>query len=407
MTRFLQCRRPTAVLSLALVLAAAAAAVPAVAAPPGASTWPDWTTFQGNSAHTGYVPARLDPAKFTTRWQIPISTVQGGLTPGVASMATSNGLVYVSGGNRLDAYREADGSAVWSHDFSDLPFPSVNPPALSKGVVYVAAGQQDSTFLFAFDAATGAAVFQSPMSSQWENYLAPTVGAYGIYTNAGTYGGLYAFARNGKQRFVAYEAQQSLWTPAVDATGVYSYTGNLQVVDPQTGVVTHTIADDTFQNYTYLIGGSPVLGAPGSVFVANYANAPLNGGAIGNTLLNFSTLTDSIAWKVAGDYPTTPAYAAGRLYAVNNGPLRLEVRSEADGTLAWQWTPPAGNLQFVSEVLLTDNLVFVSTDVATFAISLKTHKAVWSCSSAGKLALSRSGILYIQGSTTLTAFNAK
>jgi hypothetical protein len=243
------------------------------------------------------------------------------------------------------------------------------------------------------------------MSSQWENYLAPTVGARGIYTNAGGYGGLYGFARSGAQLFFVGEAQQSLWTPAVDSTAVYSYTGFLQVVDPQTGAVTHNIPDSTFQNYTYVIGGSPVLGAPGSIFVANYVNAQLNGGAIGNTLLNFSVSKDSVAWKVAGAYPTTPAYAAGQLFAVNNKPLRLEVRAEADGALNWQWTPPKGDGTFVSEVLLTDNLVFVSTNVATYAISLKSHKAVWSTPLSGKLALSKSGILYIQGSTTLAAFN--
>jgi hypothetical protein len=281
----------------------------------------------------------------------------------------------------------------------------VNPPAVSKGVVYVAAGQQDSTYMFAFDATSGAQVFQSQMSSQWENYLAPTVGDKGIYTNAGTYGGLYGFKRDGSPRFFVGENQQSLWTPAVDGSGVYSYTGYLQVVDPRTGAVTHTIEDDTFTNYTYIIGGSPVLGAPGSVFVANYINAQLNGGGIGNTLLRFSVATDSIAWKVAGDYPTTPAYAAGYLLAVNNKPFRLEVRAEADGGLQWEWSPSAGDQYFVSEVLLTQNLAFVSTDVATYAISLKTHKKVWSYPLSGKLALSKSGILYIQGSDTLTAFN--
>jgi hypothetical protein len=253
----------------------------------------------------------------------------------------------------------------------------------------------------------GVPVFQSPMSSQWEHYLAPTPGTSGIYTNAGSYGGLYGFKRSGKQLFAVSEAQQSLWTPAVDSSGVYSYTGSLQVVDPKTGAVTHQIQDSTFTNYTYIIGGSPVLGAPGSVFVANYVNAQLNSGGIGNTLLAFSVNTNSVAWKVAGDYPTTPAYEAGNLYVVNNKPLRLEVRAEGDGSLVWAWEPPSGTQHFVSEVLLTKNHVFVSTDSATYAIGLNKHKTVWSYPLSGKLALSKSGILYIQGSTTLTAINVQ
>lgn len=370
------------------------------------AAWPDWSTFQGNSAHTGYVPAKLDPSLFTTRWQIPITPVQGWLIPGVPSIATGNGVLYVSGANQIKAISEVDGSALWSHDFSDLQYPSVNPPAVSKGVVYVAAGQQESTYLFAFDAATGSQVFKSPMSSQWENYFAPTPGAYGVYTNAGTYGGLYGFKRDGSLRFFASQEQQSMWTPAVDDTAVYAYTGYLQVVDPRTGAVTHHIADDTFTNYTYEIGGSPVLGANGNVFVANYINAQLNGGNIGNTLLAFSLATDSIAWKVAGDYPTTPAYADGQLYAVNNKPFRLEVRAEAGGALDWSWSPPGGT-HFVSEVLLTKNLAFVSTEAATYAINRKTHKTVWSHPLPGKLALSKAGVLYIQGADTLTAFNVQ
>jgi hypothetical protein len=363
--------------------------------------------FQGNAAHTGYVPVRLYAKNFSTRWQIPISTVPGQNGLLVASMATNDGLIYVSGADKLSVFSETDGHAVWSHSFGNLTFPSVNPPAVSKGVVYVAAGQQNSTYMFALDAKNGAPVFQSLMSSQWENYLSPTVGADGVYTNAGTYGGLYGFAFNGLELFFANEEQTSLWTPAVDSSGVYSYTGYLQVVDPVTGSVTHSIQDPTFQNYIYIVDGSPVLGAPGSVFVANYANSLLNGGQIGNTLLDFNTNSNSIAWKVPGCYPTTPAYSNGQLYAVNNNPLRLEQRAEADGSLGWSWIPKSGDGHFISEVLLTKNLVFVSTDIATYAISRATHKAVWSYPVSGKLALSKAGVLYVQSADTLTAFNVR
>jgi outer membrane protein assembly factor BamB len=167
-----------------------------------------------------------------------------------------------------------------------------------------------------------------------------------------------------------------------------------------------TIADPTFTNYVYEIGGAPVLGAPGSVFVANYANAWLGGTAAANTLLNFRTDSGTIAWQSAGSYPTTPAYQAGTVYAVNNRPLDLEARSESDGTLLWSWTP-ANPLEskFVSEVLLTRNMAFVSTDQATYAIDLTTHLPAFSYPASGKLALSANAILYIQNATDLIAIN--
>jgi len=368
----------------------------------------DWTMFQGNAAHTGFVPVTLDANKVTTRWQHPASSVPGQNGLLVASTATSGGQLFVSGNNHLYALKESDGSTNWSYDFSSLQFPSVNPPSISKGVVYVAAGQQGSTYLFAFRTNNGAPVFKSAMSSQWENYLAPTIGAQGIYTDAGAYGGLYGFTTTGTALFVAPEFQTSLWTPAVDASGVYSYTGYLQINDPVSGAVTHSISDPTFQNYTYVIGGSPVIGAPGSIFVANYENSLLNGGGIGNTLLNFRTANDSIAWQSPGDYPSTPAYTGGRVYAANNNPVRLEVRAESNGALIWSWVPPqAGDVAFISEVLLTKNLAFVSTNLATYAVDRATHLTAWSVPIVGKLSLSQNGVLYIQAADKISAFNVK
>jgi len=389
------------------------------------STWPgnntpplgawsgvaDWTMFQGNAAHTGYVPATIDPNTFTTRWQ-------GGPTLSNApnydngafayTLTTDGGQLYIAIGTTLYALKELDASQVWTYDVSGLPFPSVNPPAEANGTVYMAAGQQSSTFLFAFDEIAGALVFKSPMSSQWEHYFAPTIGPNGVYTNAGTYGGLYGFDFSGNPLFVEALAQTSQWTPAVDSNYVYSYTGQLTVADSLMGAVKATINDPTFQNFEYIINGSAVLGAPGSVFAANYQNAYINGGAEGNTLLDFNVNTQAITWQLSGDYGYTPAYNAAVLYAVNNSPLRLEARRESDGSLLWSWTPPqAGDSTFESEVLLTNSMIFVSTNLATYGIDIITHQLVFSYPFPGRLALSQNGILYIQGTGPIVAINVK
>ena len=251
---------------------------------------PDWTMFQGNAAHTGHVPATVDPNRFSTRWRVAALPLASGFYERLGTPVTYDGRLFIAGDNRLFARSEFDGQELGAHSFNDLEYPSVNPPAISNGVVYLAAGQQSSTFMFAFDAAAGSPVFQSPMHSQWEHYLAPTIGDVGIYANSGTYGGLFAFDATGTEMYFEDMAQTSLWTPAVDDTGVYSYTGGaLTVNDPASGVLVASVADPTFQNYIYEIGGSPVLGAPGSVFVANYLNSILNGGDIGNTLIKFVT----------------------------------------------------------------------------------------------------------------------
>ena len=378
---------------------------------------PDWATFQGNAAHTGHVPVRANPDHFTLRWKTVGNSLWAHFGLARQNLVTSNGLFYVVSSNFLDggvvyAKRELDGTEAWRYDTSGLMYPVVNPAAVANGVVYFSAGHQEQTYLFARNAVDGSPVTRSTMSSQWDGYLAPTVGPNGaIYANAGTYGGVYGFDAQGNRLFFSSQSQVDNWTPAVNASGVYAYTGDrLQVINPLTGAVNVTIADPTHQNYVYNLGGAPVLGnaALGSVFGAAYTNSILNGGAIGNSLTNFRTTTSSIGWQVRGVYPTAPGYKDGVVYAVNQIPLRLEARAEADGALLWWWTPDyAGESQFVSEVLLTNNLAFISTNYATHAIDLASHRSVWSYPASGKLALSANGILYIHNSTDLIAVNLK
>lgn len=378
---------------------------------------PDWSTVQGNAGHTGHVPVSANPNQFTLRWKTVGNVLYSSWNALKQNLVTSNGMLYVASsdylaGGVLYAKRESDGTEAWRFELSGMSYPAANPATVANGVVYFAAGHQGETYMFARNATDGSAVYRANMSSQWENYYAPTIGPNGaLYANAGTTGGLYAFNPQGNQLFFASQSQVTNWTPAVNATGVYAYTGDrLQVIDPVTGVIRTTIPDPTFQNYVYDAGGAPVLGSVtlGSVFGAAYTNSVLNSGSIGNALTNFRTTDGTIAWRIPGVYPTTPAYRNGIVYAVNQNPLRLEARAEADGALLWSWTPEyAGESKFVSEVLLTDNLAFLSTNYATHAIDLLTHRSVWSYPASGKLALSASGVFYIHNSTDLIAINLK
>jgi PQQ-like domain/Putative Ig domain len=375
----------------------------------------EWSTFQGNSAHTGYVPADVDPNQFSTRWQGPTLTFNDGFEyQNCVAVTTSNGMLFVAGStdpnllattSGLFALNELDGSPVWQHSFGSTTYQAVNSPAVFGGVVYISAGEFDSDALFAFNAADGSLMFQSPMTSANDHHLAPTIGPGGIYVNEAD--GVYGFGLSGVQLFVDSLAQTSEWTPATDANAIYAYTGKLTVIDPSSGAVLASIADPTFTNYVYEIGGSPVLGAPGSVIAANYANASV--GALTNTLLDFNVPQKSINWQLAGSYVSTPAYNAGVLYAANDNPFQLEARAETDGSLLWSWVPPqVGDATFVSEVLLTKTMVFVSTNLAVYGIDMTTHDLVWSYPLPGRLALSPNGILYIEASgMKLTAINLK
>lgn len=370
---------------------------------------PEWGTFQGNAAHTGFVPVTIDPNQIVPRWKsAPVSQAGPGYNNLVSTLTAANGLFYGADGTLLKARKEADGSLAWSYDVGGLAYPSVNPPAVANGVVYMAAGQQSSTYLLAFDAAGGAVRFKAQMASQWEHYLAPVAVGDAVYTNAGTYGGLYAFDLSGNRLFTGAVGQTAMWSPAVDANAAYVYDGALNVFDRKTGAVLARIKDPNFTNYTYQLDGAPVLGANGNVFAANYENGFINGGTLGNELLKFNATKASLDWHIAGNYQYTPAYANGVLYAPNGNPFRLEARAEGDGALLWSWVPGASSeTAWFGEPVVTSNLIFVSSNQATYAIDLRTHKPVWSYPAAGRLALSKSGILYIQNKDALVAINLK
>lgn len=377
------------------------------------SAWsgaPDWSTFQGNNAHTGYVPVDVKADQMQLRWKRAAVNRSGtGYSVDLSPLVTANGLLYASGANKLTAYRELDGNEVWHYDVSGLAYPSVNPPAVDSGVVYMAAGQQQSTYMLAFDAANGALRFKSPMSSQWENYLSPVVLGGAVYTNAGSYGGLYGFSSTGERLFVGALSQTSMWSPAADARAIYAYTGDaLTLFEPRSGAVLATIRDSSFTNYVYQVGGSAVIGANGGVYAAPYANGYLNGGAIGNNLTRFDTVKGLVDWRIKGVYTVTPAYADGVLYAPNASPARVEARAEVDGKLLWSWTPPlGGETAFYGAPVVTKNLLFASTNKNTYAIDLRSQKVVWSYPAAGHLAISANGILYIQNPDALVAVNLK
>jgi hypothetical protein len=372
------------------------------------SAWPGvagWLTYQGNDSHTGFVPVTLDSTKFAYRWvwSTPSSATNANA---LSTVTAAGGHVYVDSGTVLYALKEFDNSTLWTHDFTNIVYAgtiiaALNPPAVSGANVYIATSAQDATYMFGLTANNGTVLFQTPFGAQWEHYLAPSVSNGIVYTDGGEYGGMYAFdGTTGAQDFFANEQQYDYWTPAVDANYAYAYTGGtLNWVNKTTGVSVGSITDTTWSWDGYDMHGAPVLGAANSVICINVGNLS------NNSLLDFNTSTKALAWSLAGPYGGNPAYASGTIYATNKTPMRLEARSEAGGALLWSWSPPMGSeTSYVGDVLLTNNLVFLSTNTTIYAIDTTTHQSVWSMPTSGYLALSEYGVLYVvesvSGSTT-------
>src|SRR5579862_437698 len=183
-----------------------------------------WGTYQGNIAHTGYVPVTLDPATFNQVWQVTSPHGQALTQP-----SAGGGQVFVSekGGNAnadVWAVDTITGNTLWTQSFNVF---SVNPPALMNGRVYFqTSNNYGDTWLYCYDTA-GIFIFRVPHGSQWEQYLAPTIDSGGVYVDGGEYGGMYAFdAGSGSQRWFNQNlTQYDQWTPTLDAAEAYTYLG--------------------------------------------------------------------------------------------------------------------------------------------------------------------------------------
>ncbi|QJE01821.1 PQQ-binding-like beta-propeller repeat protein [Massilia forsythiae] len=362
----------------------------------------DWSGFQGDASHTGMVPVTLAPASFTARWTHETPAI-GAEQLRISDIATGNGLIYFSTNPRytekrgyaLFALKEQDGTEAWRRDFSSLPYPSTNAPAFANGRIFMSAGSQTSSSFYAFDAANGTTLFAKTVSEQWNRYPAPAVFGNGVYLGGGIYGGMYGFdANSGMQRWLINERQVGNWTPAVDETHVYNYQNDrLLVNDRITGApVSQVLGLEDLSFY----GITPMLGAANNVIIAG-----------SKAVVNFDTGANKIRWSVGGSYHVGPAYDNKTIFVLRDQSIALQALNEADGSLAWSWTPPAVAGRWSGNVLLTNNLVFVSTENTTFAIDRATHLPVWTYPAGGNLALSSNGVLYIGGQSSITAINTR
>jgi hypothetical protein len=355
----------------------------------------EWTTYQGNASHTGYNPVAMDVAVFRELWSKNVSTAA--LNPVTAGdgkvFVTTNSYFGIQQARSLDA---RTGAELWMRDFGAIH--SVNPPAYGDGTVYLQTGGHEDSFLYGINATTGTVLFRSAYGNQWSRYYAPVVIGTSVYVAGGYYGGMYRFhSLEGIQRWFAQLNQYDQFVPAVKEGYVYAYTGSyspkLTVADTATGAVAYEIADPGFVWDGWSMNSAPTLGGASNVLATN-----------GGRLISFNLQSRSIGYALQANFRGQVSVANGTVYVANNG--QVEARNEADGSLQWLWIPPQG--QVTGPMIVTKNMLLVSTAAATYAIDLATRQQVWSYPAGGSLTLSAQGILFIaQSSGRLTAISVR
>jgi outer membrane protein assembly factor BamB len=132
-----------------------------------------------------------------------------------------------------------------------------------------------------------------------------------------------------------------------------------------------------------------------------------NGTGFSSPLDCVDIATQKLAWEATdGKFIGTPAVANNIIYTINENRFRLEARSLDDGHLLWHWSPQAVDGSIIyGNVLVTDNLVFFSTNTHVYAVDIEKRTGVWSYPRSGELTISASGLLYIAFGGKVTAIN--
>jgi len=357
----------------------------------------EWSTYQGNAAHTGYVPVTLDPGVFAERFNI---LVGGGIE--LNPVIPSGELVFLSEKGwfepqKLYSVRVLSGTKVWEHDFG--PINSLDPPAYFDGKVYMGTSGHEDTFLYIFDARTGEMRARTSFRNQWSLYYSPVIDGGVVYMGGGYNGGMYAFsAGDGQQLWFVELNQYDLWTPAVDSLYAYAYTGEydpkVSVINRENGAVVYEIPDANFVWDGWSMNQAPVLGSQTNLLAVN-----------GGRLISFDLARRAVGWEIPESFKGQLTLAEGVIYVVNGG--RVDARDEADGRFLWSWTPPASSPQLTIQkpLLATKNLLFVGCESEyiwgeravgkTYAVDLKTHVTQWTYDWAGHMAIGKRGNLFI------------
>ncbi len=361
----------------------------------------EWTAFQRNPAHTGYIHAKLDPAKFRQLWTWTTNT--GGLS----DATPANGNVYVmTWPPHVHSLSEQTGAVNWTTSLaSPRQMYMVGTPAYHDGVVYVASKYEtvghtstSEAAIRALDAKTGAYISDSPYESQFPEMNSPTFFEGDMFHTAGIYGNtLYKYRP---------PATAPLWsmtltpsnaghgqTPAVNEKHVYVSTHyGIAVYDRKDGTLLGRYSDPISSSGGRSALMGPVIAPSGNIIVTN--------AMVYDEIMSIDPNSRALVWRTSGiSYAMQPAVAGTTVYAVRYG-TTVDAINETDGKVLWTWTPPFTDPGRIAEnnILVFENLLFVSTETTLYAIDRKTHTTAWSSPTPGRLSFSSNYVLYVVNS---------
>jgi hypothetical protein len=402
-----QLRVTTAVLVIFL-----AAATCALADPPGAvnavSISDAWTTFQGDSSHSGYVPVMLNTDVVVPLWQMNFASGDQSLQSPLVAIEQNQlffgGYSSLSNLYVVTALNATTGVTNWSRE-THPNARGLSGLSLGDGQVFVDAfghsGTSGSTAkptVLAYSAADGSPVFATTHSGQWNAGGQPLYHQGSVFCAGGYYGGLDAYdASTGVRDWYRNMPQQYGWTPAARGDDLFIYlgragsspgpsTGTLYAIDTSTGDLSYSISDTESRTR----GGSVLLTENNSALTSN-----------GGRIIRFDLDSKVVDWEIPMSISATMAADGDEVFVPSGGVLN--VLNETTGNVLWSWNVPEGAGSLRNNTVVTDTHVLVSTDSQVYAVDRATRQVTWSAAGGGQLAVWEDK-LFVTNSTEIQAF---
>jgi len=372
----------------------------------------NWRTRGGSPQQTGKNAQEDGQPPLTAAWSQDLNPPNPFFFFPTSPLVVENGRVFATNSpnsspdyaSKLFALDLASGQILWTHDFG---FANLGNPSVRHGRVFVAhdQGGLPPAQLDAFDAATGALLWTTPVAAITEVLPAGDSNVYmlsasaggGVGGGGGGIGGaggggtLAAYNRaTGQPVFSNATLEGSAPLAAYSNGALYTFAGGkVSEHDAATGVTRWSLPVAT--TFPSSGNGIPVLGG-GLVYViyqrAAYAIDPV---------------TQSIAWTQSGytlqDF--TPAYADGVLYVNSAGSiLALDART---GAPVWSFTD---SFAIEQPPLIANNHLYLSTGSDLFAVNLGTRQTVFRETNnwGGPLAIAQGKFLVSRRTGTVSAF---
>lgn len=375
----------------------------------------DWTTYQGNAAHTGFVNATLDPSRFNRRWSVPAD---------VGSIATLGDKVFYgprqNGSGAAVALAEHNGSEIWRYGGPGY-FSGV---ATGEGRVWFV---NESTSgppyegLRGLDATNGSVQVEVPLVDYVSSRrLAPVVTGGSVFVAHDSYNtiGRYRASDGAVEWTSLFTPAKSAaeWSPSVGGGRAVMFDYHrLWSADSASGTSQGSIEGPNASDLSsaWQVYGGVALSDGPLAFVSAYYSG--TGTAYGNgRLVAFNLDTRAVAWNVGTTVRSNPVLVGNVVYvSVSGGDLgALEARDAATGALLWRWDAPSGSNPNYDPpnqpLIVVGNHAFIGLRRGeTHAINLTTRQSVWSYPAAGPMAVSANGTLFIGSLTRLHAINLR